>query len=270
MQAPGSEDTAIYRGAEIGRTPVVSVMAAGGEATGGRDVPSWVALLNSPFVSMGLMFGSMQAMRVLDATDRRTVLALRGLYVLSQIAQALVWLHIRSAAARAASGKKSDDAQATVVVEEPAAPFSGEPPRRSTMSVGAYDAGECAKALQQLAIGVVIMFVLHFWLGMVQPLLMQMLTPWKTIATHPLVLIHVFGCAPSGTLARPFKQPSAFDMFTQASSETGAADEAAGAVEGAAEGSDAASAETDSPAGESSPVLVARRKVKSPAGRRED
>ncbi|PJF19576.1 hypothetical protein PSACC_00608 [Paramicrosporidium saccamoebae] len=168
-----------------------------------------LSTLNSPLVTMAMVFGSIQLLRFVDMTNPRTINLLRMGYITSQMLMLLLWNYIRT---RCKSGKKNGD---MVEVEEPATPFSGEPAKTRKMTVLEYDTMEAGKQLQQVIIGTVIMLVLHFWFGMVQPLFLQILLPWKSVVAQPLIQIHLFGFPATGALKRPFKQPNPFAEFTQ-------------------------------------------------------
>jgi hypothetical protein len=174
---------------------------------------------------MAMVFGSIQLLRFVDMTNPRTINLLRMGYITSQMLMLLLWNYIRT---RCKNGKKGGD---MVEVEEPAAPFSGEPAKTKKMSVLEYDTMEAGKQLQQVIIGTIIMLVLHFWFGMVQPLFLQILLPWKSIVAQPLIQIHLFGFPATGALKRPFKQPNPFAEFTQEQTAEPNAEETQG-VEG--------------------------------------
>ena len=104
--------------------------------------------------------------------------------------------------------------------------MSGQPARKTRMSAPEYDARECAKQMQQVATGTIIMLLLHYYFGLVQPLFLQILLPWKGVVTQPLVQIHLYGFAASGPLKRPFKTPSPFAEFMNEPAAEPAAEEA--------------------------------------------
>lgn len=162
---------------------------------------------------MGLVFGSIQLLRFVDMESPRTVMMLRIGYIASQMLMLLFWTYMRSSVL----GKKD---LRTVEVEEPAVPFSGEAAKKKRMTITEYDTMECRKQMQQVVIGTAIMVILHLWLGLLQPLFLQMILPWKSLITQPLVQIHLMGYAAEGSLKRPFKQPNPFgDLMSDQTSE---------------------------------------------------
>lgn len=180
----------------------------------------FLKMLESPLVSMGFLFGTIQLLRFVDMTAPRTILLIRGTYIFSQMAMLLFWYYIRVKAMEKA--KKSSE---MVEIEEAAAPFSGLPPRKAKLTVGEYDAQEARKQMQQIVIGSIVMLVLHVWFGMVQPLVLQVIIPWKSLLTQPLVQIHLFGFEAVGSLKRPFKQPNPLAEFmSEQTAEPTAAD----------------------------------------------
>lgn len=158
---------------------------------------------------MGMVFGIIQLLRFVDLTSPRTILLLRGGYLASQMLLLLLWTYIRSLALKAGGKEKKKGASVeTVEVEEAASPFSGQPARKTKMTVAEYDVLEARKQMQQVVVGTLILMALHFWFGMVQALVLQIILPWKTLLTQPLVQIYLFGFAAEGPLKRPFKQPN--------------------------------------------------------------
>lgn len=186
-------------------------------------------MLNSPIATMAFVFGSMQLLRFVDMTDKKVIVVLRTAYITSQILMLLVWVMLRSKIVEKAkiyrkkgtkNVKKTDETlpkEEMVEIEEPVPPFSGEAPKKKLISVSEYDVSECGKQIQQIIVGSIIMMVLHFWMGLVQPLFLQALLPWKSLLTQPLFMIHYLGCEAAGSLQRPFKQPNPFgDMMANA------------------------------------------------------
>lgn len=164
---------------------------------------------------MALVFGSIQLLRFVDMTSPRTIMLLRMGYIGSQMLMLLFWLYIRGLAKK---NVKKDEGM--VEIEETAAPFSGGESKKVKMTVSEYDVLEARKQLQQIVIGSVIMMALHFYFGMVQPLFLQILLPWKSLITQPLVQIYLFGYQATGPLKRPFKTPSPFaELMTEATAE---------------------------------------------------
>lgn len=161
-----------------------------------------MSILNHPLATVVLVIGSVQLLRLVDLTNPKNILVLRGGYIASQMFMLAFWTWMRSVVKRSKKGIE------TLEYEEPSKPFSQEEPRKVKISVAEYDSLEVGKQMQQVIIGTLIMLALHLWLGMVQPLFLQIILPWKSIMTHPLVLIHLLRMTATGGLKRPFKQPN--------------------------------------------------------------
>lgn len=223
-----------------------------------------LGLLNSPLVTMGMVFGSIQLLRYVDLSSPKNVLILRMGYIGSQMLMLLFWTWMRSVVRR--TGKAESEA---LEYEEPPKPFSGEAPKRIKTTVADYDAVEVGKQLQQIIIGTIIMLLLHVWLGMVQPLFLQILLPWKGLVTNPLVQIHLFGFKAEGTLKRPFKQPGPFSEFmgeqaAEAATPAVDKDKTSDDDKGESTGDEASSVGSKSE--NTKPQIVSRKKT----GRKED
>jgi len=169
-----------------------------------------MSILNSPLVTMGLVFGCIQLTRFIDMTSAKSIMALRIGYLVSQMLLLVFWTWMRSLVKRA-GGKKGQPEM--VEVDEASKPLSGEAPRKIHMTVAEYDSQEVGKQMQQVIIGTIFLMVLHWYFGMVHPLFLQLILPWKSVVTNPLVRIHLFGSKAEGALKRPFKQPSPFSEF---------------------------------------------------------
>lgn len=158
---------------------------------------------------MAIIFGSVQIFRFIDIANPRNVLLLRMAYLSSQMLMLGFWYFMRTVVLK--HPKASEEFE----YEEPAAPFSGAEPKKIKTTFSQYDAIEVGKQLQQIVVGTIIMFVIHYWFGIVQPLFLQIIIPWKSVIAQPLVQIHLFGFPSTGALKRPFKQPNPFSEFAQ-------------------------------------------------------
>ena len=60
-------------------------------------------------------------------------------------------------------------------------------------------------AAKSFFIPALVTVVMHFRYGYVQPLVLQIIFPWRQYLSMPLVKVHVFGNKPEGDLKRPWK-----------------------------------------------------------------
>lgn len=77
-------------------------------------------------------------------------------------------------------------------------------PETITTTIKDYDVDQLKQFIQSTMTSIVIISVMHFQFKFTQPLLMQSILPIKNLITHKEALIHLWGDAPEGPLARPF------------------------------------------------------------------
>lgn len=82
------------------------------------------------------------------------------------------------------------------------------PEETVTTTVCEYDQSEIQKFITTTATSLAVISVLHFQFGINQPLLVQSIMPIKNFLIAKPVIIHVWGDAPEGDLARPWKADS--------------------------------------------------------------
>ncbi|CAO3657072.1 unnamed protein product [Mucor hiemalis] len=110
-------------------------------------------------------------------------------------------------------------------------------PETVTTTVRDYDIDQVQQFIKSTLTSVLIISVMHFQFKFTQPLFMQSILPIKNLITHKEALIHLWGDAPEGPLARPFTADSPFaglaNMFNGGSdaAPAAAADAPAAAVE---------------------------------------
>lgn len=155
--------------------------------------------LNNPLLTMAVFIGSAQLIRrFIDLSKPENILYARIAYIASQLLMVGALLLLRYYIRASEDGPR-------VSVEHPANPLTGEPARKQAMTTREYDLSEVGKQLQSTVIGFGFMLLLHKWFGLVQPLVVQSVMPWKSLLTSPLIRIRLFGQHASGSLARPFK-----------------------------------------------------------------
>jgi hypothetical protein len=77
-------------------------------------------------------------------------------------------------------------------------------PETVTTTVKAYDIDQINQFIKSTVTSIFIISIMHWQFKFTQPLLMQSILPIKNLLTHKVALIHLWGDAPEGGLARPF------------------------------------------------------------------
>ncbi|KAI8885876.1 hypothetical protein K501DRAFT_178950 [Backusella circina FSU 941] len=111
--------------------------------------------------------------------------------------------------------KKNDTTVLTY--ENPAKPsLSGETstPQTITTTIRDYDVDQMNQFIKSTLTSVVIISIMHFKFHFTQPLLMQSIMPIKNLLAHKEALIHLWGDAPEGNLARPFVADNPLSAIT--------------------------------------------------------
>ncbi|CAD6576016.1 MAG: hypothetical protein CYPHOPRED_005853 [Cyphobasidiales sp. Tagirdzhanova-0007] len=159
--------------------------------------------MNSQMKGLAISFGVMQLSRKVP-TDRPDVLfIIRCTYILSVLLQAgLFFLASQKV-------KKRNDTTVLKYQEPPKGFGGGAQPGDPTVTTNRdYDLSQISKNFPQLAIGIVIMAVMHLRFKYTQPLLLQSIMPLKGLYDNPIIKIWILGQRAEGDLARPFKQPA--------------------------------------------------------------
>ena len=82
-------------------------------------------------------------------------------------------------------------------------------------TIQAYDLKQLMSQAQQAAIAIAILAFIHFKWGYIRPLTLQCILGLRTVASTPLVQLHLFGKQAVGEFARPFKPKSVFGDLQQ-------------------------------------------------------
>ena len=164
--------------------------------------------LFSQMSSIGLVLLLVQVSKRFDLTDPAIIAKIRIVYLAAQAVYISLCLLIRYIINR-----KNDTTTFTYAPAQ--SPFSMNPGAAPsiTVTVRDYDLGENRKQLQQTVLSTVVMMVLHFKFGFVQPMIFQSIPPLKQLLESHLTKIHLFGCKAEGDLKRPFKVPSPFEAL---------------------------------------------------------
>ncbi|KAI8354152.1 inorganic phosphate transporter Pho88 [Blakeslea trispora] len=78
-----------------------------------------------------------------------------------------------------------------------------------------YDIAEVNKGIKQSAGGILMIALLHFKFGFIQPLLVQSILGFKTFLMTKEARIHLWGSPATGDLRRPFRIDSPFGMISE-------------------------------------------------------
>ncbi|EIE76021.1 hypothetical protein RO3G_00725 [Rhizopus delemar RA 99-880] len=103
--------------------------------------------------------------------------------------------------------KKKNDTT-VLTYSPPSKPSFGQPapsaPETISTTIRDYDIDQVKQFIQSTVTSIFIISLMHWQFKFTQPLLMQSLMPIKNLLTHKEALIHLWGDAPEGNLARPF------------------------------------------------------------------
>ncbi|KAL3233796.1 SRP-independent targeting protein 3 [Nakaseomyces bracarensis] len=171
-------------------------------------------MINSQVSNIIIMLVMMQVSRRIDMEDPTNILYIRIAYCTSMVLSFLIYQYARSKIVA-----KND--LTTMKYVEPTSPFSGEALEKNqkekfnVTTVKDYDLKEIDGAIKSIYTGVMMMGFMHFYMGYVNPLFMQSISPIKSALEHNEVKIHVFNKPATGDLKRPFKAASLFGGFGQ-------------------------------------------------------
>jgi len=160
--------------------------------------------LQDQLTTLALVLITVQVINHFQLASPDNVWYARGAYIASQVFILTGCLYVKYLI------KRKNETSTTVVVTDPAKPFSSETPAERIMTVRDYDLAEIAKVIQSTFVGMAVLGFLHWKFEIIQPLLIQSVLPFKTLLSSFLFQIHVFGLPPVGKLSRPFKTVSPF------------------------------------------------------------
>jgi hypothetical protein len=138
-----------------------------------------------------------------DLEDADTINKIRAFYITTQTVITLVYLYTLRLV-------KSKNDTTVLKYVEPAAPFSGEEPKRITTTNAEYDATKVNELIKQVLIAVGIVGFIHYKWGYVQPLVLQAIMPLKSMFEAKVVKVYVMGQAAVEGLKRPWVADSPF------------------------------------------------------------
>ncbi|KAI9275342.1 inorganic phosphate transporter Pho88 [Sporodiniella umbellata] len=162
------------------------------------------SFLTSPIFNMGFLLFCMQLSKKVDWNDPDVLFMARvGYYGAQAVVVALAYVLI------AIVRKKNDTTVLTYT--PPAKPSMNPTPVESvTTTVRDYDVDQLKQFVQSTVTSILIISLMHWQFKFTQPLFMQSLMPFKNLLVHKEALIHFWGDAAEGSLARPFKADNPF------------------------------------------------------------
>ncbi|KAI9361409.1 inorganic phosphate transporter Pho88 [Pilaira anomala] len=203
------------------------------------------SIITNPMFNMGFLLVSMQLAKKIDWEDPNVLTLARIGYFSAQL------LVVAMAYGLIVLIKKKNDTT-VLTYNAPNKPSltgatDGAAPATVTTTIRDYDVDQVKQFIQSTVTSILIISVMHFQFKFTQPLLMQSIMPVKNLLTHKEALIHLWGDAPEGNLARPFVAENPLSAIT-------------GMFGG---GSDAAPATTDAtPAATPAAAVAAEKKEK--------
>lgn len=154
--------------------------------------------MNPQITNLVVILGMMQVSKKIPFEDPTWLNGIRGMYLLSNLIILGLYVYVGTII------KKKND-NTTLKYVEPAPPMSGEEPKLTTTTIGAYDQTQLRAAYKAVLMGVGMMAVMHIYFKYTNPLLIQSIIPLKGAFESKLVQIHIFGKPASGDLKRPWK-----------------------------------------------------------------
>eukprot|EP00917_Polyrhabdina_sp_WS-2016_P023461 GHVP01050843.1.p1 GENE.GHVP01050843.1~~GHVP01050843.1.p1 ORF type:complete len:165 (+),score=29.26 GHVP01050843.1:476-970(+) len=162
-----------------------------------------ITITRAQTISTIVMILGFQLLRYVPVKTKEDVKFLRAFYIISQTSCVLVYYYLLRLVE-----KKQD--KHMVDVEMPKAMFSSEETQVERISVTNYDKRELMSQIKTAVFGTAVMGFLHLKFNITQPLLVQAISPIKTLLMHPLVMIHIYGMSSEKhpELIRPFDKKS--------------------------------------------------------------
>jgi heme/copper-type cytochrome/quinol oxidase subunit 3 len=160
--------------------------------------------MNPAVTNLVIMLVMMQVSKKIDFDDPTVTLAVRILYVTSNVLIFGLYFWTKTKI------EKKNDLTTLKYVEAPSA-FSGTSESKLvTTTVKEYDLQQVNTAIKGSFSGIAMMAFMHLYMKYTNPLLIQSLLPFKSAIEQNIVQIHIFGKAATGDLKRPFKAASMF------------------------------------------------------------
>jgi len=156
-------------------------------------------MAGNPFGEMFILLPLMYVMNKIDFQNPDNLLYVRVSFGITQTICFLLWgLIIRNIHQR--------NNQQKIKVPKSASPFA-QNSELEEMTINSYDLSEAKKAVNQLAIGLVVIGLLHIKWEFIQPLFIQTVMIPMQLYKNPLCKIHILG-EKGDVEKRPFKEES--------------------------------------------------------------
>ncbi|GAA5894969.1 hypothetical protein JCM5296_000928 [Sporobolomyces johnsonii] len=157
--------------------------------------------MNPAITNLMVSLGAMQVARKIDFEDPQVLLAVRCLYVFTQLLSLGIyyWATLKI--------KQKNDLK-VLKYTEPAKPMSGEGPTQVTTTIRDYDLAQTSQAVRSVLMGCAFMCFMHLYMKYTQPLFIQGIMPLKSLYDSKILKIHLFGQPATGSLKRPFEAPA--------------------------------------------------------------
>ncbi|CAK9782194.1 inorganic phosphate transport PHO88 [Cutaneotrichosporon oleaginosum] len=167
--------------------------------------------MNPAITNLAVSLGAMQIARRLPTDDPKVVFYLRCMYLAGQALSFAIYYYITMKI-------RAKNDLTVVKYVQPKSPMNPDSKDELvTTTVRDYDLAETGKAMKGLFTGIAFMALLHLYMGYIPPLFVQSITTVKAVLESNEAKLHIWGKAPEGPLARPFKAaPGLMEQLTGA------------------------------------------------------
>ncbi|GAA5960829.1 hypothetical protein JCM21900_002297 [Sporobolomyces salmonicolor] len=176
--------------------------------------------MNPAITNLMVSLGAMQVARKIDFEDPQVLLAVRCLYVFTQLLSLGIyyWATLKASIfisyakqmtlTRCTRQIKQKNDLKVLKYTEPAKPMSGDGPAQVTTTIRDYDLAQTSQAVRSVLMGCAFMCFMHLYMKYTQPLFIQGIMPLKSLYDSKILKIHLFGQPATGSLKRPFEAPA--------------------------------------------------------------
>jgi len=152
---------------------------------------------------MLVVLGLVQLTNRIDFTDDSRLWAARVSYGVAQLIVLIVCQLVLSRIQTA-------NDRTPLRYSEPPPPFSSDPPKAVVTTVTEYDEENIRQVIKQTCISILVIALVHWKWGYVQPLVLQSVLPFRTLYANKALKIHLLGKKAEGDLQRPWKADTPF------------------------------------------------------------
>ncbi|AOA64894.1 Putative phosphate transport protein [Komagataella phaffii CBS 7435] len=155
--------------------------------------------MNPAVSNIVLSLVMMQVSRQLDFENESVVFYVRAAYVTTTLIVLGTYLFVRLKI-------QSKNDLTTLKYVEPANPLSGQSEEQLQITtVKDYDLKQANSAIRSVFTGVAMMGFMHLYMKFTNPLVMQSVSPLKSLFENKIIQIHLLNKPAVGDLKRPFK-----------------------------------------------------------------